>query len=440
MHLSRSGVAALAAIVGLAAAAAPAAADSNTYTVFSCKGPTGTPNAALGWATTPAASGEGRAVNACPAAGPLSAFLDAAQPSGNASASWRFDAPPDTRVVRFATQRRTVGVAQGTQANDVEYVLATDQGTLESCVISDTSSCVADLSDPIDKQGIDASWVQFRVLCTNAGSSCTRPLRADFDNLQVGLKDAVAPAVSAVKVLDNGQTSGVLTVSFSASDRGGGVYRAVVSVDGKPAVTEPLGDGNCTDANPADGDAYQFLAPVPCPATAAGAVVKVDYRKLTPGPHGVEIAVEDAAGNSTSVFGPIQFPRANTESAPSSPATLERLLHAKLRMYFAKTRVQRFTSTYGQRVVTRGILRDRAGKPIRGARVDVFHVLRNGKRRLLKTGLKSRADGRLTLILPLNLDTRRIEYDYRALRPGPVTSRQILRLTVLRHGAVFVRK
>jgi hypothetical protein len=54
--------------------------------------------------------------------------------------------------------------------------------------------------------------------------------------------------------------------------------------------------------------------------------------------------------------------------------------------------------------------------------------------------LKSRAHGQLTLILPLNVDTRTVEFAYRALRPGPITSRQRLRLTVLRNGKVFHRK
>jgi hypothetical protein len=432
-------VAALAAAVASAFAASTASAD--TYTVFSCKGPTGTPNAATGWANPLPPSGEGRTVNACPSAGTLSALLDSPTPTGGASASWSFAAPTDTRIVRFAAHRKTTGVSPPSpQSKDVSYILETDKVNLELCDVSSTSSCVADLTDPIDKQGLDGSFVQFRVLCTNAGSTCTRPLRADFDNIQVGLKDVLAPAVSAVKVLDSGDRSGVLTVGFSAGDRGGGVYRAVVRVDGQPAIVQGLGDANCSDANPADADPYQFLTPVPCPLAVNGAVIKVDYRKLSAGPHGVEIDVEDAAGNSTAVFGPIQFPRPNAENAPSTPAAVKRLLNARLRMWFVKNRTKRFTSVYGKRVVTRGILRDRAGKPVRGARIDVYHRLRSGKRRLLKTGLKTRADGRLTLILPLNLDTRGIEYDYRALRPGKITSRQILRLTVMRHGRVFVRK
>ena len=61
--------------------------------------------------------------------------------------------------------------------------------------------------------------------------------------------------------------------------------------------------------------------------------------------------------------------------------------------------------------------------------------------RIVVTGLKSRARGRLTLILPNNVDTRTIEFAYRALRSGPITSRQRLRLTVrTRSGRTYYRK
>ncbi len=91
-----------------------------------------------------------------------------------------------------------------------------------------------------------------------------------------------------------------------------------------------------------------------------------------------------------------------------------------------------FTSQFGTRTVTRGRLVTCGSnpRPIIGARVDVVHVLPGNKRRR-KTGLRSRANGRLTLILPIDLRTRRIEYAYRPdLRSTRVTSRVTLRLTV----------
>ncbi|MBW3609636.1 MAG: hypothetical protein KY463_15120, partial [Actinobacteria bacterium] len=89
-----------------------------------------------------------------------------------------------------------------------------------------------------------------------------------------------------------------------------------------------------------------------------------------------------------------------------------------------------FTSRFGTRTVTRGRLVTCGAnpRPIVGARVDVVHVLPDG-RRLRKTGLRSRSGGKLTLILPMDLRTRRIEYGYRPdLRSSRVTSRVTLRL------------
>jgi hypothetical protein len=111
-------------------------------------------------------------------------------------------------------------------------------------------------------------------------------------------------------------------------------------------------------------------------------------------------------------------------------------------MWFVKARRhgRRYTSKLGMRVVTRGVLRGRDGRGIQGARIDVYHMRKGKRGTLLKTGLKSREGGQLTLILPLNVDTRTIEFAYRALRPGPITSRQRLHLTVLRKGKVYHRR
>ena len=91
------------------------------------------------------------------------------------------------------------------------------------------------------------------------------------------------------------------------------------------------------------------------------------------------------------------------------------------------------TSRFGNRTVTRGRLVTCGSnpRPIVGARVDVVHVLPGNKRRR-KTGLRSRANGLLTLILPIDLRSRSIEYAYRPdLRSTVVTSRKTLRLRVV---------
>lgn len=106
----------------------------------------------------------------------------------------------------------------------------------------------------------------------------------------------------------------------------------------------------------------------------------------------------------------------------------------KLNMYFTRRgkHTRSTTNTFGNRLVTRGRLVTCGAHPlpIINAKIDVVHIIR-GKRHLIKTGLKSRPRGRLTLILPLNLHTRSIEYGYRPnLNSTVVSSKVTLKLRV----------
>jgi hypothetical protein len=108
----------------------------------------------------------------------------------------------------------------------------------------------------------------------------------------------------------------------------------------------------------------------------------------------------------------------------------------KLTMYFTANHKRSLTSRLGKRQVVRGRIVNCRGRSIIRARIDVVHVLKNGKRKLVKTGLRSRDGGRLTLILPLNLKTRDLRFEYRGnLLSTRVTSRSTLHIKVRnRHG------
>jgi len=427
-----------AAVVGLLLLA-PAGASADPYVVFSCKDPTGTPNAAVGW--VPSATGDAVASNTCASNGTLLADLMSPTPSGLSNAQWVFTAPPGTRVVRVVANRTTIGVRRPVPAQDVAYLMTADEQSLERCQPANDTQCTNDLSGMIDEPGLTAREIKFRVLCGDVGGSCVRRANVTVAGVWVALEDPLGPAVANARI-DTGETSGTLSATFDAADVGGGVYRTLIKVDGKIARAIPMGPAPCADVNPADADPYQFNVPAPCPGAVKGAAAAVDVRALPPGPHVVEIAVEDAAGNETSVVGPTEFPKPNVASGTAADRAAA--LTGRLRMWFVKSRTRgrtRYTSRYGTRVVTRGVLRSSNGRGIVGARIDVYHIRRDGSRRLVKTGLKSRAGGKLTLILPLNVDTRTIEYAYRALRPGPITSRQRLGLTVrTRSGRIYHRR
>jgi hypothetical protein len=110
-------------------------------------------------------------------------------------------------------------------------------------------------------------------------------------------------------------------------------------------------------------------------------------------------------------------------------------------MFFDKNKSKAnrvFNSTFGQRVVTRGRLISCSGKNIIGGRVDVYHLIRGHKKRIRKTGIRSRPGGLVTLILPLNLTSRKIYYEYRGnLASSHVNSRSTLTLNVFYKGKII---
>ncbi len=92
-----------------------------------------------------------------------------------------------------------------------------------------------------------------------------------------------------------------MTFAFPATDEGGGVYQAVLEVDGEPACwRETINDwgGRCVDTTPGQ---RVFRYPQPC-LTSVDAIVPVDASALPAGDHDVALRVSDAAGNVRTVY------------------------------------------------------------------------------------------------------------------------------------------
>lgn len=207
--------------------------------------------------------------------------------------------------------------------------------------------------------------------------------------------------------------------SGSAADPNAGGACVVVH-----QVPAPCGPGTTANAEGAC-----VATPADCPAgtvrhPASNSCILVRERPCPPG-----ATVDPATGVCVVQVVPVTGSGSNGRiGGPRGP----RATCGRITMRFVRGGGRALTSKFGTRVVTRGRLVTCGSnpRPIVGARVDVVHVLPDG-RRLRKTGLRSRGGGRLTLILPMDLRTRRIEYGYRPdLRSTRVTSRATLRLTV----------
>jgi hypothetical protein len=199
----------------------------------------------------------------------------------------------------------------------------------------------------------------------------------------------------------------------------------VTFVDGKVFTTQPL-DQHCTDVDTGDTNPYEFSSLQPCLQALTDFTVPIDTTKLSEGVHSFAVQIEDAGGNKVTVAGPKSIRVENLNGIHASR-------RARISMWFVKNHKRQASTVRGQRVVVRGLLRDRKGRGISGAIVDVYHYI--GKHRLSKTGLKSRRGGRLTLILPKNVfgdkhGNRTLLFVYRVKRPGPATSKQHLLLTI----------
>ncbi|MDX6664377.1 MAG: hypothetical protein QOG68_583 [Solirubrobacteraceae bacterium] len=100
------------------------------------------------------------------------------------------------------------------------------------------------------------------------------------------------------------------------------------------------------------------------------------------------------------------------------------------------------TLAFGQRAVIRGRLVNCKGRPIEGAKLDQLHVIGHGFGTHTKTGLKSRSNGRFTLILQSNMSTRDVVIAYRGnLASSRITSKVKLHFRVVnRRGKVLYGK
>jgi hypothetical protein len=426
-------------VVGLLAVVAawtlPSVANAGTYVDWECGGPTGGPLVAAGF--TPTSSPSSSGVNTCGVSGgTLDVGLSGPAPwTGGLSALFAFAAPANTRVAAVSIDRSTTGAP--TTTSFLTYQVNVDDQLIDGCL--PTANCAGDVSGTVTRDGLNAGSVVLTAGCGGTiANSCATPIRLRATRAAITLRDDLAPVPTNVggTLFAPAAKSGNTTVTFDVTDRGGGVYRSLTWIDDKPYEVKPAALGACADIDPSNANAYEFSGAVPCPLSQVGLTTTVDTTKLTEGVHTIQVDVEDAAGNRAPVVA--QGTRFTVRNGKANGSPAGRTANGRLKMWFdslAKSKGTRRSSIYGERVVVRGYLRDRQGRGIRGAEVEVYHYV-NGRPRLLKTGLRSRRYGKLTLILPMNLfgdarGQRRIAFYYRASRPGAVTSKANVYLTIL---------
>ncbi|WP_157592139.1 hypothetical protein [Solirubrobacter soli] len=221
--------------------------------------------------------------------------------------------------------------------------------------------------------------------CYKAGNNCQRPLSGEMLGIRrmvLRVDDMVSPVIGGVVgPLASDQPVRTRTVSINASDTGLGLYRLIVTVDGRIVETEPFSPAvtDCRDAEPTSADPYQFSSVSACP-TASTSRSFVLSSLPTSGQHQVRVEVEDASGNRTAAIDRVatfelpadglRCPTDGCVRAPPSPNGINATATARLAISGRRT----ISTAYGRRHTLGGRLVNASGLPIADAQLDVSEL------------------------------------------------------------------
>jgi hypothetical protein len=213
-----------------------------------------------------------------------------------ARAGWTFTAPPGTTITAISYYR---SLAAHKDPDVLAGLFQADGVALEQCKIpwpfvsgSSIDCAMANNQAPLTFAGLNTSGVFFGVTCRivdNAtaciGGGTIHAARADLYSARVTLSESEPPVLTNVagRLWQAGVISGVVSVTFAASDATGIQQQLVRSDTGGPLVSAVA---TC-----------DFTLAQPCPQQPAGSL-SVNTTRIPDGPHTFSVVVTDAAGNS----------------------------------------------------------------------------------------------------------------------------------------------
>jgi hypothetical protein len=236
----------------------------------------------------------------CPG-GSLAASADpgAGHPRG-ALLTFTFTAPASTRISAWDV-RRTVRLSNGPDWA-WNYTSFIDRMAFGSDLVREACWATGGGCNGLTGNWTGAGPAQALVMaidCTSGQpADCPAGSLADMTvpASTVTLEDVADPAFTLApsgSALDGTRPqSGTVAASFSASDAGGGVARAVLEVDGTAVAELPVGD--CEPP---------YTKVVPCKPTASGTIAW-DTRSVPNGTHQVRLLVFDATRTNHAAAGP----------------------------------------------------------------------------------------------------------------------------------------
>ncbi|MDQ8045352.1 MAG: hypothetical protein AAGC46_11395 [Solirubrobacteraceae bacterium] len=387
--------------IGALATASPARAGEYIY--WTCHTPTGQVTSIDGWTASNTTSDGTHAYtgHTC-AAGGQGAISAVFGDGGGSFASgtgvlWSFAAPAGTRIAHVNLRRDTSvpqnGTANEGDANngttgavfykngfgyDGDHVVEACQ-RFTGCTGAGSARLAFDNDGPQSSIGFEAGCYGDVVGSCNGVAGAVRASASVLWG-ELHLVDASNPTVTSVGGSAVGATAlkGTESLTFNAADVGSGVWQAQVTMDGtavSPRATLDTNDGRCV-TTPYYGGAYagaEFGYAVPCKA-AVSAALSLDTTRVANGSHLLQATVWDAAGNSVvavsqrvDVENPASGGGPQGGGAPNGTGADLATAH-----FTTKKKTTTRSVAYGSKVKLTGTLRDKKGKAVKGAAVDVL--------------------------------------------------------------------
>lgn len=437
------------ALVGALHAVGVSPARAGTYTVLSCRDRAGARavinDASGGW--TPGSTG-GLGLDSwdyCdnPSRGFFATVSGIwAHPLGS-MAWWRFVAPSGTLVegadVLYSGMTRPYdGNNQG-----IIYFTAADAGEVghhwgEGAVPTHWTS----------RRGLHSTWFQATAQCDGPTGRPDCPAGSEHATIEIYrseivLADNTPPTAGTAtgSAVTSPTWQGTMTFAFPAADDGGGVYQAVLEVDGATVLASAIDDwaGRCVDTTPGD---RVFRYPQPC-LTSVDALVPVDANALPVGDHDVTLRISDAAGNLRTVYAARKTIVAPGRAIGPGSALAERGASngdnasdaVRLAAHWTHTERSTLTGPFGRRQVIRGRLTDANGVGVRNARIELLAAIEHRSGTPIdKGGARTRGDGRFTVILPRDASSRTLALRYRSHANDTVAAAERLLALKVRAG------
>ncbi len=444
-HRARASQIVIAALAGTACLLAAAAlASAGTFTALTCHDAAGNAIGARGWSVG-AASGEYITYgNGCASGGEGSFGLTMGpDPTGNYyngnGDTMTYSVPAGLTIAGYSVQLSAFGgpcgIQNGQCADGLGQVWVNHTGQ------SDPNYDYRNLGYGAANTTVGASGMS-GVTDVNVGVSCdpgqdlsypcpgsaSPEAQALVSGGSFTLLDSTVPSVANVSgsLIAGGTLTATDTISFTASDSGGGIYSATMLIDGRQVVQEEPNSNGGLSANlaPASRATMAFAGPQPCPTTE-NISIPLDTTQFSAGQHHLQVIVTDAAGDQASAYdgtittsgppsigangGSINGPHIPNGQSPCAGETLNLAVNGKTKPP---------TILYGKSVTVKGVLHC-GTVPIRDARVQIATV--GGPRSdAIATSVQTALDGSFEYTVPQGPD-RTLRFSYLAYSddPGP---------------------